>query len=258
MERNPLEHLLKYNMDIGKTKPNTVRKASTYCPFCDATNLKNILEKRDTMIWLENAYPVLKDTWQTLVIESDKCNDDFSSYSLAYAVNLISFCLEKWDQVKAMNEFASVLLYRNYGRMSGGSIHHPHSQIIGLKNYDYHEDIKHYHFIGTPLLHEESLEINLSIRPIIGFYEINFIIKNHYALHYPVLYMQKTAHYILTQISHSYNIFYYDFPGDTNLYVKIVPRFLTNPLFVGYMVPQIATEEETTPFIDKLKQAILT
>ena len=70
--------------------------------------------------------------------------------------------------------------------------------------------------------------------------------------------MKKTAHYILTQISHSYNIFYYDFPGDTNLYVKIVPRFLTNPLFVGYMVPQIATEEETTPFIDKLKQAILT
>lgn len=261
MAQNPLNHLLKYNMDIGKTKPDTVHRKATYCPFCDVTHLKNILEKRGTMIWLENAYPVLKDSWQTLIIESDDCNGDFSTYTPSYALRLVEFCLEKWHQVKAMHEFASVLFYRNYGYMAGGSIHHPHTQIVGLKHYDYHEDIKHYHFVGTPILLENTVELNLSLRPIIGFYEINFILKDLGALACLVRYMQKTARFLLRRfgdLSHSYNIFYYDFPDDTNIYIKMVPRFLTNPLFVGYMVPQIATEEAAEPFVQHLRQAVLT
>lgn len=55
MEQNPLHHILEYNLDIGKTKPDTVHRDESYCPFCDVGHLKNIMDTRGHMIWLENA-----------------------------------------------------------------------------------------------------------------------------------------------------------------------------------------------------------
>ncbi len=91
MNENPLSHILEYNLDLGKTKPDTVHRDEKYCPFCDVAHLKNVMEKRGPMIWLENAYPVLKDSWQTLIIESDDCDGEFSSYTPEYALKLIQF-----------------------------------------------------------------------------------------------------------------------------------------------------------------------
>ena len=169
MNENPLSHILEYNLDLGKTKPDTVHRDEKYCPFCDVAHLKNVMEKRGPMIWLENAYPVLKDSWQTLIIESDDCDGEFSSYTPEYALKLIQFGLEKWQQVKDMGKFRSVVFYRNHGYMSGGTIHHPHSQIVGFKDYDYHQDIKPFHFVGPAIVEEDGLTVNLSQRPIIGF-----------------------------------------------------------------------------------------
>lgn len=260
MNENPLEHILEYNLDIGKTKPDTVHRDERYCPFCDVANLKNIMERRESMIWLENAYPVLRDAWQTLIIETDDCDGDFSTYDADYAVSLIRFGLEKWQQVKDMGTFQSVLFYRNHGYMSGGTIHHPHSQIVGLKKYDYHEDIHRYHLEGTPILQEAGIEINLSLRPIIGFYEVNLILTDKNRLPAFVGYMQKTASYFMNcfiRHNDSYNIFFYDFPNDDTLYVKIIPRFLTNPLFVGYMIPQIANPAHRQLFIERLRNILV-
>ena len=259
MKQHPLQHILEYNLDIGKTKPDTVHRDERYCPFCDVQHLKNVLETRNHMIWLENAYPVLKDAWQTLIIETDDCDGDFSSYDAGYAVELVRFSLEKWQQVKDMGTFQSVVYYRNHGYMSGGTIHHPHSQIVGFKNYDYHEDIHAYHFAGTPVYSEDGFAINLSSRPIIGFYEVNLILTDRDKLAPFVDCMQKTAAYFVhrfIRFNDSYNIFFYDFPNDSNLYVKIIPRFLTNPLFVGYMIPQIANESHRAHFIEALQQQL--
>ena len=60
------------------------------------------MDRQGTMIWLENKYPVLKNTWQTLIIETDQCHADFSNYTLDYAIKLIQFSLEKWQLVKNM------------------------------------------------------------------------------------------------------------------------------------------------------------
>ncbi|MCH4166670.1 MAG: DUF4931 domain-containing protein [Megasphaera sp.] len=257
MEQNPLQHILEYNLDLGKTKPDTVHRDETYCPFCDVAHLKHILEKRGRMIWLENAYPVLKDSWQTLIIETNDCNGEFSDYDPEYATKLIQFGLEKWQQVKDMGKFKSVVFYRNHGYMSGGTIHHPHSQIVGFKTYDYHDDIHPYHLLGTPILTEAGIEINLSVRPIIGFYEVNLILSDKTKLDRFVRYMQVTSTYFrhsFVSFNDSYNIFFYDFPNDDKLYVKIVPRFLTNPLYVGYMIAQIANGGHSQRFIDALKK----
>ena len=220
MNENPLSHILEYNLDLGKTKPDTVHRDEKYCPFCDVAHLKNVMEKRGPMIWLENAYPVLKDSWQTLIIESDDCDGEFSSYTPEYALKLIQFGLEKWQQVKDMGKFRSVVFYRNHGYMSG---------------------------------------VNLSQRPIIGFYEVNLILKDREKLGKFVRYMQRTADYFMhsfVSFNDSYNIFFYDFPADDALYVKIIPRFLTNPLYVGYMIPQIANGGHSARFIHALQQRL--
>ncbi len=261
MEQNPLQHILEYNLDIGKTKPDTVHRDESYCPFCDVAHLKNILDTKGAMIWLENAYPVLKDSWQTLIIETDDCDGDFSSYDSPYAVSLIRFGLEKWRQVKDTGRFRSVVFYRNHGYMSGGTIHHPHSQIVGFEKYDYHDDVKPFHLSGSPIILEDGLEINLSLKPIIGFYEVNLILSRAGRLPDFVRYMQRTAGYFVHNfIRHndSYNIFFYDFPGDDKIYVKIIPRFLTNPLFVGYMIAQISNKEHRDQFIGRLREHLAT
>lgn len=260
MEQNPLHHVLTYNLDLGKTKPDTVHRDEKYCPFCDVAHLKNVMETRGHMIWLENAFPVLKDTWQTLIIETDDCDGDFSTYTTDYATGLVQFGLEKWQQVKDMKKFKSVLFYRNHGYMSGGTIHHPHSQIVGLRDYDYHDDVKPYHFIGTPVLSDEAMEVNISTRPIIGFYEVNLILKDKKELRRFVRYMQQTAVFFMhrfVRFNDSYNIFFYDFPDDDRLYAKIIPRFLTNPLFVGYMIPQVANPGHVATVVEKLKATLL-
>lgn len=254
-----MAHIIEYNIDIGQTKPDNVHHDERYCPFCDREHLKNILERRGPMIWLENKYPVLKHTWQTVLIESDQCSADFSTYAPEYAVKLIQFGLEKWQETKAMNRFRSVVYYRNHGPLSGGSIRHPHSQIVGFEDYDYHDDIHPDHFTGRPVLVEPGIEINVSSQPIIGFFEFNLILHDYTYLPRFVLYMQRTAWFLIHRFSRyneSYNIFTYDFPHDHNLYVKMVPRFLTNPLYVGYMISQICNETYTEKIIARLQQTL--
>ena len=62
------------------------------------------------MIWLENAYPVLRDSWQTLIIESDDCDGEFCEYTPDYATQLIAFD-RKMVQVKDMKRFRSVVFF---------------------------------------------------------------------------------------------------------------------------------------------------
>ena len=71
-----------------------------------------------------------------------------------------------------------------------------------------------------------------------------------YAAHGRLLYVQ--IHPSQRQLQY----FFYDFPGDDRLYVKIMPRFLTNPLFVGYMIPQISNPGHRERFIEALKQQL--
>ena len=254
-----MAHLLEYNLDIGQTKPDNVHRQEDYCPFCDVEHLTNVMETRGHMIWLENKYPVLKDCWQTIIIETDDCNGDFAKYPADQALDLIRFGLEKWQQVKDMGRFQSVVFYRNHGFMSGGTIRHPHSQIVGFEDYDYHDDISAANLQGHEVLSSTAMNINVSEMPNIGFYEFNLILKDREQLAPFVHHMQQTADFMVNKFVHhneSYNIFFYDFPGDDNLYVKMVPRFLTNPLYVGYKIIQVANVEHRNHVIEEYKKAL--
>ena len=73
-------------------------------------------------------------------------------------------------------------------------------------------------------------------------------------------YMQDTAFYIthrFSRFTNSYNMFFYDFPEEPGLYVKLIPRFLTNPLYIGYKIPQITDSESRQKLITSLRQLLL-
>ena len=254
-----MAHIIEFNLDIGKTKPDNVHHQQDYCPFCDVAHLTNVMETRGSMIWLENKYRVLKDCWQTVIIESDDCHGDFATYEAPHALELIRFGLEKWQQVKDMGRFKSVVFYRNHGPMSGGTIRHPHCQIVGLEKYDHHEEMSQKNFEGYTVLSSPAMDINIAAVPNIGFYEANLVLHDMAALPTFVVYMQRTAAFLLEGFTHhndSYNIFFYDFPDDKNLYVKMIPRYLTNPLYVGYKVIQVANEHHRQHVIERYRRAL--
>ena len=84
-----------FDIALGRTKPFSMTNSAIRCPFCDVENLTNILDKKGHMIWLMNKYPVLKNTWPTLIIETDDDQGEFSLYSHQEATKILSYCIKK-------------------------------------------------------------------------------------------------------------------------------------------------------------------
>ena len=234
-----------FDIALGQTKPNSMHNRDGHCPFCEPSQLTDILDTSGSIIWLMNKYPVLKHTWPTVIIETPPhVHTEYSKLPLLDAVHILEFGRMKWEEVKSDPRFTSVLFFKNYGPMSGGSIYHPHSQIIGLEDYDYREDIHREHFEGWIIYEEDGLRITLSNHPIHGFFEFNMRFNPQFDTSILAKYLQRTLRYVLEGFSKyvkSYNLFFYDI-NDGYHYLKIVPRYITSPLFIGYGIPQVCHE----------------
>ena len=99
--------------DIGKQKPESIRNRSAACPFCDRENLTDILATEGSIIWLKNKFPTLKDTFQTVLIETDNCEDHIATYTEEHMRSLIRFSIKHWLDLQKNKEFTSVILYKN-------------------------------------------------------------------------------------------------------------------------------------------------
>lgn len=139
--------------------------------------------------------------------------------------------------------FASVILYKNHGPFSGGTIRHPHMQIVGLKQIDYRANITTDSFSGSVIHAAKGVEFNLAEQPRVGFCELNICMTNRQAVETMADYLQTAAHYFLNHFHKnctSYNVFFYHLAG--TIYIKVMPRFVTSPLFVGYAIPQVTDQ----------------
>ncbi|MDI6508352.1 DUF4931 domain-containing protein [Bacillus wiedmannii] len=231
--------------DIGKQKPESIRNRSAACPFCDRENLTDILATEGSIIWLKNKFPTLKDTFQTVLIETDNCEDHIATYTEEHMRSLIRFSIQHWLNLQKNEEFTSVILYKNHGPFSGGSLHHAHMQIIGMKYVDYLGNVEPDNFRGVIVQKNERIELNISDRPIIGFTEFNIIIADIGYIDELANYIQQTVRYILKDFHKgcsSYNLFFYYLNG--KIICKVVPRFVVSPLYVGYKIPQVSTKLE--------------
>lgn len=230
---------------IGRQKPENILNREATCPFCNRPGLEGILDERGSIIYLKNKYPVLQDAFQTVIIETDDCDSELSVYSKNHLHTLFRFSLEKWMEMEASGEFRSVMFYKNHGPYSGGSLKHPHMQIIGLSHIDYQEHSRVEHFEGITIEEKRGVSCNISSRPRAGFTEFNVILSDPSEIDQMADYVQMLTHYILHHFNQrcaSYNLFFYHL--DNKRMVKVVPRFVTSPLYVGYSIPQVSTNLE--------------
>ena len=103
-----------FEFAIAKDKPSSFNaERDNTCPFCDVDNLTDIYRINGPMIWLANRFPTLKDTKQTVLIESDDHDGDVSNYSKEYNRELMKFALKCFNKMRQSGKFESVLWYKN-------------------------------------------------------------------------------------------------------------------------------------------------
>lgn len=239
--------------EVGKSKPNNMIKNEIKCPFCDKDNLDNIIDEYNDIILLKNKYPTLENSLQLVIIESSKCNSNLSLYSKKHVRSLFKFSINHWLKLRNTNDFKSVILYKNHGPLSGGSLKHPHMQIIGLKDINYEDILKDIYFQGNLIYKKNSCEVNISTHPLNCFTEFNVIIENKKDINFLADNTQKIVHYILNNYRSncdSFNLFFYYWRN--KIICKITPRFVTSPLLLGYSLKQVPNNNND--IINSLKE----
>ena len=101
---------LRFNIELGRTKPVNIRNEQVRCPFCDRSKLTDILDTSGHIIWLMNKYPVLEKTWPTVIIETETDKANFLPYLQTKPPifsNLVSINGAKLVCVKSSNPYCS-------------------------------------------------------------------------------------------------------------------------------------------------------
>lgn len=234
------KHLI-FNTSINRLKPRNIHHPEVECPFCDITKLENIIDRDQEIILLENKYPVLEKAYQLVLIETDQCHAQLPDYSTEHAVRLFQFAIQHWLGLALDSTYQSVIMFKNVGPLAGGSLVHPHMQIIGLEDVSYQEIINQADFIGLEIASTNHVALNISTQPRVGLYEFNIVLNKLEDIPTLAIFVQKIVHYISNVFSRSntsYNLFFYQL--DKQIIVKVIPRFITTPLYIGYGLQQVA------------------
>lgn len=244
---------LAFNIAVNSKKPKTVFPGKSACPFCDRNKLAKILAEDGSIILVENKYPYLIDTYQTVLIETDICNSELSDYSQEHLRRVIKFGIKHWLSMESSGDYKSVIFFKNHGPNSGGSIQHPHMQIVGLKNVDYKENVSAKNFAGLIINKKNGVELNVSTHPISGFYEFNIILDNLKNIEQMADYIQIGVHFVMNNLHkncNSYNLFFYHM--NDLIITKVIPRFTTSPILIGYAIPQVS--HDLLPMVKKIQR----
>ena len=245
---------LVFDVKQASGKPDDNRRPGTSCPFCDVEGLENIIRRDGDAIWLENKFKTLRDTRQTVLIESADHDADITTYAPAELHRIMRFALGCWQEMIDSGAYRSVLMYKNKGPLSGGSLVHPHMQIVGLEREDGYAALRSDNFEGIDVWSRGRVSVNISQEPIMGFFEVNISAPQGIAASGDARdredadrfadAVQEVLRYILCEHhggrADSYNLFFYHMGGRT--IAKVLPRWVVSPYFVGYRLAQVNAE----------------
>ena len=233
-------NLVEFDVTLGKDKPRTLMNESAPCPFCDVPHLTNIIDRDGSIILLRNKYNVLRGADQFVLIEHDVCTGDMPDYTSEHMRRLITFALKHWRRLLRSGAYETVLFFKNYGPLSGGTIRHPHMQLVGFPKLNKELLFNKEEFVGITALQKDGIAINVGTCPRIGFGELNIVPDETFSVSTLADLIQICVDYLTKHFNihcTSYNIFFYDAGGNgEKFYVKLIPRFATSPLFVGYNI----------------------
>ncbi len=230
-------NLIKFDTDIGRTKPENIIHVENDCPFCDVEHLTNIIDTDGDIIFLKNKYNVVKGADQFVLIEGRECDVDMPDYTKEHMRRVIKLGLKHWRKLLDCGKYEEVLFFKNFGPMSGGTIRHPHMQLVGF--FKLQSDLLFFpeEMQGIVIKKQNGVEMNISNCPRIGFGEINIVPQIDGNIDTFADFIQigvdYLTHYFRKNLT-SYNIFFYH--KERQIYVKLIPRFATSPYFVGYNI----------------------
>lgn len=230
-------NLLEFNTDIGRTKPENFVRAETACPFCDVEHLTDIIDVEDDTIFLRNKYNVITGADQFVLIEGRDCNIDMPAYPKEKMRRVIKMGVKHWQNLLASGKYEEVLFFKNYGRMSGGTIRHPHMQLVGFPQLKSELLFDEAELRGIVIAERDGVEFNISTCPRVGFGELNVVVERGGSFDTLADFLQVGVHYIMnffSKNSMSYNIFFYH--RAEKIFAKVMPRHATSPYFVGYNI----------------------
>ena len=231
-------NIIDFDTRIGRQKPNSLLRGEA-CPFCDREHLTNIIAEEDGMILLKNKYNVIVGADQFVLIEGRECQTDMPDYSQEEMRSLIAFGLHHWQNLLHSGRYEEVLFFKNFGPLSGGTIRHPHMQLVGFPKLDKESLFTPEFFAGPKIAEQDGITMNVSQNPRIGFWEINLqagmplsIEKTNTLADFIQISVDYFMHHFSNKCQ-SYNIFFYH-QGNKQILVKITPRYATSPLYIGY------------------------
>ena len=230
-------NLIKFNTDIGRTKPATLTHAETACPFCDVKNLTGIIDTDDDIIFLRNKYNVIEGADQFVLIEGLECLSDMPDYPKEKMRRVIKMGVRHWENLLASGKYEEVLFFKNYGIMSGGTIRHPHMQLVGFPKLKSELLFDEAELRGLVIAERDGVEFNISTCPRVGFGELNVVLDLGGSINTLADFIQIAVHYVMNFFSKkctSYNIFFYR--RAEKIFAKVMPRYATSPYFVGYNI----------------------
>ncbi|MDD6397089.1 MAG: DUF4931 domain-containing protein [Selenomonadaceae bacterium] len=259
-------NLLSFNVSIGKKKPRTIKgykPADSACPFCAVDKLVDIIDTDGSIILLKNKYQVIENSYQLVLIENDVCHSDIPDYTPEHLYKLMHFALSHWVDMVNSGKYEVTILFKNFGPFSGGTITHPHMQIVGFPEIQPELMFDPAEFAGITAFSSDGIEVNMATRPHVAFTEINIIAteaaypagtnfikgyQQHQPGHKIILPETRSINTMADMIqqtitflqeihpspSFSYNLFFYLYDG--RIHLKVMPRFPTSPLFIGYNI----------------------
>lgn len=252
-------HPLIFDTNIAKDKPENIRHTSNACPFCDPSTLTDIFAQEDDRIWLGNKFPTLQATWQTIVIETADHNGDIATYPVDQNRKIFAFALQHWQEALTSGRYESVLLYKNFGPHSGGSLRHPHMQIVGLDDVDGYANIVPANLSGYPIISNGDLRVTVSDQPVMGFVEFNVATTWEDSARMADA-VQTVVRYCLDDFfkgrCDSYNLFFY--PVGDRVVCKVIPLFNVSPYYIGYRLSQADTPERMREIAAEVRQKFMT
>lgn len=230
-------NLIKFNTDVGKTKPESLIHADAACPFCDVEHLTNIIDVDGDIIFLRNKYNVIEGADQFVLIEGRECKSDMPAYTKEHMRRVIRMGIRHWQQLLSSGKYQEVLFFKNYGIMSGGTIRHPHMQLVGFPKLKTELLFDEAELRGIVIVERDGVQFNISNCPRVGFGELNVVVEHGGSLDTLADFLQIAVQYTVNHFNKpgvSYNIFFYH--RAEKIFAKVMPRYATSPYFVGYNV----------------------
>ena len=231
-------NLVRFNTDVGKTKPENLVHADAACPFCDVEHLTNIIDTDGDIIFLKNKYNVIEGADQFVLIEGRECNSDMPAYPKEKMRHVIRMGIKHWRNFLASGKYEEVLFFKNYGIMSGGTIRHPHMQLVGFPHLNSDLLFDEAELRGVVIAQRDGVEFNVSNCPRVGFGELNVVVERGGSLDALADFLQVGVDYVMNHFNrrrfNSYNIFFYR--RDEKIFAKVMSRYATSPYFVGYNI----------------------